>query len=440
MKRIKELLIWALRRGQTKALIRRAADCSSQIEKFNSIWADAVKNVPFYAEWKAKHGLPDRIENLSDLQKWPILQKKDLILNRDKLTRGDVKRFHESVTGGATGEPLHFRTMAGESDQVAVNKWIGWARMGVYPDSRCFLLWGHRHFYGQGFASNIRFKFRQLKDWMTNNLRVDATDLSPAALRKDYELMRKFQPECIIAYSASLLALVRTMKEEVKVRDEGERRTFPFLKAIVCTAGPLTKEERGEISTFFGVPAAMEYGSMEAGVMAYKTLATDDRYKVFDQTHILHADEELTTGRSSILVTSLTKRYLPLIRYRIGDYMEGVTLRADGAVESFDEVTGRTGDMIDLGDGMRFHGYSLMVCAEENPKIVAYQLRVHKKTKEVVFVAQTTAPLSASEKIQISRHAADVAKVPESVISVEEAKELIKAPSGKIRLVIEEPE
>lgn len=174
--------------------------------------------------------------------------------------------------------------------------------------------------------------------------------------------------------------------------------------------------------------------------MAYKTLATDDRYKVFDQTHILHADEELTTGRSSILVTSLTKRYLPLIRYRIGDYMEGVTLRADGAVESFDEVTGRTGDMIDLGDGMRFHGYSLMVCAEENPKIVAYQLRVHKKTKEVVFVAQTTAPLSASEKIQISRHAADVAKVPESVISVEEAKELIKAPSGKIRLVIEEPE
>ena len=137
-------------------------------------------------------------------------------------------------------------------------------------------------------------------------------------------------------------------------------------------------------------------------------------------------------------MTALYPRYLPLIRYRIGDYMDDEILRADGSVESFGEVFGRTGDMVDLGEGVRFHGYSLMVCAEENPKIVAYQLRVNKKTKKVVFVAQTTAPLSEDEKIQISRHAADVAKVPESIISVEEAKELIKAPSGKIRLVIEE--
>lgn len=433
---LKNMLIWALRRGQTKAMIRRMADCESPLEKFNAVWKDAVENVPFYSEWKAKYGLPDQIDDLKELQGWPILEKKDLILNREKLTRNGVSKFHESVTGGATGEPLHFRTMAGESDQVAVNKWIGWARMGIYPDSRCFLLWGHRHFYGQGFASNIRFKLRQFKDWMTNNVRADATDLSPAALREDYDLMRKFQPECIIAYSASLLALVRTMRDEVKVKGENQR--FTSLKAVICTAGPLTKDERGEIADFFGVPVAMEYGSMEAGVMAYKTLATDDRYKVFDQTHILHAEEDPTTNRSSILVTGLTKRYLPLIRYRIGDYMDGVLLRDDGAVESFDEVTGRTGDMIDLGDGMRFHGYSLMVCAEENPKIVAYQLRVNKQNKKVVFVAQTTAPLSEGEKVQISRHAADVSKVPASIISVEEVKELIKAPSGKIRLVIEE--
>ena len=434
---IKNLVSWALRQKQTKTMIRRMSDCESQLEKFNAVWKDAVENVPFYAEWKAKYGLPDQIDDLKELLGWPILEKKDLILNRDKLTRKDVTKFHESVTGGATGEPLHFRTMAGESDQVAVNKWIGWARLEIYPDSRCFLLWGHRHFYGQGFASNIRFRFRQLKDWMTNNLRADATDLSPAALRKDYELMRKFQPECIIAYSASLLALVRTVRDG-KIHCSPSPSTFTSLKAVICTAGPLTKEERSEISSFFGVPVAMEYGSMEAGVMAYKTLVTDDRYKVFDQTHILHADEEQSTRRLSILVTGLTRRYLPLIRYRIGDYMEGVSLRDDGAVKAFGEVTGRTGDMIDLGDGMRFHGYSLMVCAEENPKIVAYQLRVNKKTKKVVFVAQTTAPLSEGEKIQISRHAADVAKVSESIISVEEAKELVKAPSGKIRLVIEE--
>lgn len=429
--RIKEQLIWALRRGQTKALIRRAADCESRLEKFNSIWADAVANVPFYAEWKAKHGLPDRIADLSELQKWPVLEKRDLILNREKLTRKDVKHFHESVTGGATGEPLHFRTMAGESDQVAVNKWIGWARMGIYPDSRCFLLWGHRHFYGQGWGSDIRFKVRQFKDWMTNNLRTDATDLSPSALRNDVKKLIAFKPECIIAYSASLLALVRTCVEsKEKCRGLG-------IKAVICTAGPLDEDERAEIGDFFNAPVGMEYGAMDAGVMAYKAPATDDRYQVFDATHLLHAALEPVTGRSQILVTTLSKRYLPLIRYSVGDYMEDAMLRGDGTVESFSEVTGRTGDMIDLGAGMRFHGYSLMVCAEENKKVIAHQLLVDKAHQRVTFAAQTLIPLSEDEKRQIVRHAADIAKIPESVILVKEVEELIKAPSGKIRLVVE---
>lgn len=433
---LKSMMVWALRRGQTKAMIRQVADTSTRLERFNSVWKDAVDHVPFYAEWKAKHGLPDSIESLKELESWPVLEKKDLILNREKLTRNDVTRYHESVTGGATGEPLHFRTMAGESDVVAANKWIGWARMGIYPDSRMFLLWGHRHFYGQGWQSNVKFKIRQFKDWLTNHYRVDATDLSPATLYKDYMTMCKFKPECIVAYSASLLALVRTIRSD-KNHISHSSPLIPSLRAIICTAGPLTKEERDEISSFFGVPIGMEYGSMEAGVMAYRTPATNNRYRVFDSSHILHAGREGWSNKSRILVTCLTMRYLPLIRYQIGDYMEDVLLGDDETVESFCEVSGRMGDMIDLGDGIRFHGYSLMVCAEANPKIIAYQLRVDKKRKKIIFVAQATALLTDEEKLKISNHAADVAKISPGIISVEEAKELVKAPSGKIRLVID---
>lgn len=434
MSKVKKMLIWALRSGQVKAVIRQMADATSQVEKFNVVWADAVMNVPFYAEWKKKHGLPDRIQDLKELAGWPVLEKKELVFNREKLMRSDVAKFHESVTGGATGEPLHFRTMAGESDSVAVNKWIGWARMGVYPDSRMFLLWGHRHFYGQGWWSNVKFKIRQIKDWMTNHLRADATDLSPVALRKDFEMMRKFNPECIVAYSASLLALVRTVRNEVK--GVGERRMFPALRVVICTAGPLTRDERGEIGGFFGVPIGMEYGSMEAGVMAYQTPATQGRYMVFDRTHVLHAIPEQGKDSSRIVVTTLTKRYLPLIRYDIGDYMSGAELGPDQTVKMFSEVSGRTGDMIDLGDGIRFHGYSLMVCAEENSKIVAYQLRLNRQDKKVTFVAQTTSSMTEEEKKKLVEHASDVAQVAKSIFIVEEAKELEKAPSGKIRLVI----
>ena len=432
MKNLKTRLIGALRWRQAKSFIRLESDTTLRLDKFNAVWQDAYVHVPFYSEWKQQHSLPDRIESLKELASWPILEKRDLILNRDKLVRKDITRYHESVTGGATGEPLHFRTMAGESDVVAVNKWIGWARMGIYPDSRCFLLWGHRHFYGQGFKSNLKFAWRQVKDWMTNNLRTDATDLSPHALEKDAQRLIRFKPECVIAYSSSLLALVRTCSSY------RERCTALGVKAIICTAGPLTADERTEISLFFNAPVGMEYGSMEAGVMAYKTPMTGNRYKVFDDTHIIHSDNGMPAGTNQILVTTLTKRYLPLIRYRIGDYMSDVRTRSDGSVSDFLEVSGRAGDMIDMGNGVRFHGYSLMVCAEENPKIVAYQLKVNKSIGVVTFVAQTILPLTEAEKVKIKCHAADVASIEATKIRVEEAAELVKAPSGKIRLVLEE--
>jgi phenylacetate-coenzyme A ligase PaaK-like adenylate-forming protein len=79
---------------------------------------------------------------------------------------------------------------------------------------------------------------------MTNNLRADATDLSPAALKKDVIKLIRFKPECIIAYSASLLALVRTCKE-YKQKCHNLK-----IKGIICTAGPLTKDERDEIGAF----------------------------------------------------------------------------------------------------------------------------------------------------------------------------------------------
>jgi len=254
---IKSMLIYGLRQWQVKAAIRRVAETRSQLERFNEIWADAQENVPFYAEWAEKHHLPRQISDLSELAAWPILHKRDLMQNREKLTRKGVTRFHESVTGGSTGEPLHFRTMGGESDEVAVSKWIGWARLGLYPDSRCFLLWGHRNFHGQGFMSNIHFAVRRFKDWLTNNSRADATNLSLEALTKVYAKMRRMNPDGIIAYAASLLALVRAVRKD----HAGAAAPLSALKAVVSD---IALPKIGENSAVFiaGASAVQEIGKI----------------------------------------------------------------------------------------------------------------------------------------------------------------------------------
>lgn len=428
----KEAMIYALRRKQVRQFLARAGDCRTQLDRFNAVWQDACAHVPFYADWKSRHGLPDTISGLGELRDWPILEKADIIRNPDLFVRTDRKPDHASVTGGATGEPLHFFTMRDENAAATVNKWTGWARMGLWPDSRCFLLWGHRHFYGQGWRSNVRFKIRQIQDWLTNNMRADATDLSSEALRADVRRLIRFRPEGIIAYSASLLALVRTCRESA----EDCRRLG--VRAVICTAGPLTAAERQEIGDFFGAPVGMEYGSMEAGTMAYQTPATDGRYVPFDASHLLHVAPEPVTGNSQVLVTKLTPCYLPLVRYRIGDCICGERLDEDGIVRGFDEVFGRVGDLVDMGNGIRFHGYGFMTCAEGFDKIVAYQIRVNRARGNVTFVAQATASLTAEEKAEIVKRAAHMSGLAPESVAVEESQTLVKAPSGKIRLVIEE--
>ena len=428
---LKSLFLWGLRQRQTKALIRLYSGTSSRLEKFNLVWRDAYEHVPFYAEWKRRYNLPDGIERLDELVNWPILEKHDLMDNRSKLVRSDITRFRENVTGGSTGEPLHFRTLASENGIVAANKWIGWSRMGIYPDSRCFVLWGHRAGHGDGFLGQ---KIRRLKDWMTNNMRADATNLRREVLENVVDKMLRFRPVCIIAYSASLLALVRSCK---RYRDQCAKLG---VTAIICTAGPLSKEERDEIGSFFHAPVGMEYGSMEAGIMAYMTPMTNGKYMVFHRTHVLHVSSahESVPGAKEVLVTKLYPAYMPLIRYRLNDCISDAQVRDDGTVIEFAEVYGRSGDEVDMGNGVKFHGQSFMLCVEGVEKIVAYQLRIKKTRGEVVLAVQTLSPLTDMEKSNIINRTSEMSGLPRRSISVVEVAELIKTPAGKIKLVVEE--
>ena len=63
----------------------------------------------------------------------------------------------------------------------------------------------------------------------------------------------------------------------------------------------------------------MEYGSVECGLMAH-TRPSDGNYFVFWTTRLLQADKQ-GDGQYRNLVTRLTRTYVPLIRYDIGDYL-----------------------------------------------------------------------------------------------------------------------
>lgn len=399
-----------------------------QADRFNAVWRDACENVPIYARFKSQHGLPDRIESLAELSGWPILSRADMRDAGDMLLRKAPPPDSTTMTGGSTGEPMRFGQFKSQSVDAVANMWIGRSRYGVLPGMKHFVLWGHSHLLGKGVSRIVNGLARKFRDRVMGYLRCSAYDLSPQQLRQHYEKMIRFHPEVFIGYSAAAIAFCRANSDR---KDESRRLG---LRCALCTAGPLTMDERMEIGEFFNAPVCMEYGAVETGVMAY-TRPDTGLYDVFWDTHLLQTVSQ-DDDPPRVIVTGLTRSYLPIIRYDIGDLME-----IDGGVEQsilgFRSIIGRPDDMITLAGGVSFHSELLSHVTVRCSKALARQAVVTRE--KITLRLIVSEKLSEREKNDICQMV--LGKVPQlkrDMIEVQEVSDLVKTPSGKVKLVIYE--
>lgn len=338
-----------------------------QLNKVNEVWRDAWTNVPFFREWKSEMGLPETVSSLSDFDKWPIVKKQDLQRSaaRGGLLREGQKPMRYLRTGGSTGEPLCFGTWS-DGGFAASSQWFGRCSNGVLPGSRTFLLWGHEHLYGHGYRQYLNAGIRRMKDRLSSICRVSAYDLSPDAMSKAFVKYNAFRPECVIGFSAAVLAFSR-------VNQRNGRRVGQSPCAVVCTAGPLSIVEKQEIESFFGAGICMEYGSVECGIIGY-TEPPSQEYKVFWDSHLVQTEID-EFGQSKAVITRLTSCYVPLIRYDIGDYVL-VTDCTQSSHLTLLDVRGRPSDIVTLKDGTAFFGALIGDCVKQVDGILGNQLVV----------------------------------------------------------------
>lgn len=399
-----------------------------QVGEFNKIWKSARENVPFYAKWHAEHGLPDKISSLDELVSWPVLAKADL-RNMDLFTRTDVPypRGH-LMTGGSTGEPVRLPSWG---DPVSgVSQMVGRGAYGIRPGDRTLLLWGHEHLYGTGLSRKINILKRRLKDWIANWTRVSAYDLSPDAMHRAYQIFAKVQPKFIIGFSPAVLSFVR--------QNASEARKVLSVEVILCTAGPLTPSEKGEIENFFGGRVCMEYGSVECGIMAY-TRPRDGEYDVFWNTHLLQAQRQ-ENGEYKNLVTRLTDCYVPLIRYDIGDYLEldpVDEIENTRSVLEIKSVKGRPSEMLKFKCGVAFFGALIGDCVKQVPTVVSSQIAVDEDENILEIRVTAGAILSADQlaliKNRFSLTVRDADKLSVRVVQVEKLQMTV---GGKVPRVV----
>lgn len=337
-----------------------------QFERLNERWADITGNVEHFRLLKKERGLPDRFASWAEFQaSIPFMDRKTVQEKSNRLLNTSRRPGYWGATGGSTFEPIRVPFWNSEARVAASDVWLGRSWLGVSPEDRLFLIWGHSHMLGRGLHGLRTRLVRNVKDVALGYLRWSAYDVSEDRLREAGKRLLEFRPRYVLGYSTALDRFARVNREL--------RPAFQELRlkvAIATGEGFPSADSRELIEDVLGCPVSMEYGSVETGPIAYE--ARRSGFLVFWRHHHLeYVPSE--RGPGEVAVTSLYPRCLPLVRYRLGDLVSLIGTRTSVRL-GFSAVVGRCNDTVALPDGAVIHSEAFTHVVRDCLEILDYQV------------------------------------------------------------------
>ncbi|MEU9790104.1 phenylacetate--CoA ligase PaaK [Streptomyces sparsogenes] len=314
----------------------------TQLARLRATLRHAYDHVAAYrTKFRAAGVEPEDCRTLEDLARFPFTTKADL---RDTypfgmlaVPRSELRRVHAS--SGTTGRP----TVVG----YTANDLSVWAEVvarslraaGGRPGQMVHISYGYGLFTG-GLGAH----------YGAERLGCAVVPASGGMTARQVRVIEDFRPEVIMVTPSYMLTLL----------DEFERQGIDpratSLKVGVFGAEPWTEEMRREIEERAGLHAVDIYGLSEVmgpGV-AQECVETKDGLHVWEDHFFPEivdplTDEPVAEGEEGELVlTSLTKEALPVIRYRTRDLTRLLPGTARPAFRRIQKITGRCDDMIIL--------------------------------------------------------------------------------------------
>lgn len=322
-----------------------------QLERFNNVWGYARVNIPFYAYWASQHNLPDRLESIDELKKFPILTK-DLLQQHESLIFQEGKSYQTVVTGGSTGQPTRFITTPAEKNIEYANTYLGRGAFGIEPLKPTILFWGHSHLFGSGLNGKINEVKRQVLDSIVSIKRLNAYDLSTKTIESYVKLLGRLNADCIIGYTSSIFSISRFILD-----NQITLPLFSKLKGVIVTSETVTDNDVSVINAAFGCPVIIEYGMAETSVVAYST-PKESGLRIFWDSFIAQTNEN-----NELNLTTIYERQFPLINYATRDVVEPL-VEHESTLIRINNIKGRSRDNVKVralsGDSLELSGILLV--------------------------------------------------------------------------------
>jgi len=366
-----------------------------QLTRFQAVWEDCITDVPYYRNLVARHAAPERISSWEDFRAIPELDRGTFQAHTRDFIRLSGPPDLSQITGGSTGVPIRFGIWKAEGEVLRVLKLVLWLRMGYSRESRLFLIWGHAHLLGTGWRRLWNHALRKAKDRLAGYRRVDAYSLCPERCRAIARKIMTFRPAGIIGYASALDYFLRTTESfHLDFQKLGVRFVMP------CAEPAPKPDSFDRLRAVFRCPVVQEFGGVDFGQVGMKV--DDQPFEVFPEHNILEAapEADAASARGAAVVTTLYRRYTPLIRYREGDVLGGVKRLPHGHVPRFDSLEGRINDMVELSDGSRVHSVAFLHCVHEEPSVLNAQLVIEDSGASLRLVAADSWNITCETRIR----------------------------------------
>ncbi len=366
-----------------------------QLDAFRAVWADAIDDIPYYRSLADTAAAPHRIGTWDDVRAIPVLTRRILQERSHEFIRRSAPPQSIMKTAGSTGQPLRIGMNQAERDLMRVVKLAEWQSFGYTQSSRVFLIWGHGHLLGTGWRGRLNHVRRKLTDAYLGYRRVDAYRLDRPRCEAYAEALLRFRPLGLISYGSALDLFARYT--------EAYRERFRALglRFVLSTAeAPPREDTVPRLEDLFACPVVQEYGGAEFGQVAF--CRGHGPFEVYGDLNYVEgeAPEADEADADPLLVTTLYPRYLPLVRYRVGDAVRRPARLANGHVLSFAEVAGRVNDVIELAAGEFIHSVAVFHCIHQEPRVFGIQMVLLDDGIEIHLVADAADREGAEGRIR----------------------------------------
>lgn len=398
-----------------------------QLKKLQKIVTYAYQNTEYYRRVMDERGIsPEDIQQLIDIEKLPLLTKKDIQNNADQLISQQYKKSEliEDASGGSTGKPtVYFKDLdrhnLRRADQLRHDRWSGWD-----IGKRSALIWG---------AARDLKAVKSIREYIISRFiartwELDAFEMSSERMDEFVVELERIKPIMVLGYAN---ALHKFAQHILKHHPEHKIK----LSGIISSAETLTQDKRTVIEQAFHCKVLNRYGSREVGLIASECKQQSGLHINADNVYLEVTQNEKAVSKGlqgDVVVTDFHNKGMPLIRYKLEDVgiMSTSGCSCDIQLPLLASIEGRCSDFFIGKSGKLVHGEYFTHLFYGQEEIEQFQLIQHSLGRielKIVTKEQT----SIAEFIsKIINNIQDILEIPVSV-EVSYLDSIPPTPTGK---------